>query len=76
MEHDCDEGCDGDHTHKWQISPHPYSNDFDAYVTDDDQEARQAIATAAEQAWDQCGDGMTFTITIKRSAQRTIPEHQ
>jgi len=65
--HDCVEGCDGFHVHKWEIAPHPYSNDFDAFVTDDDQEALKAIQEATEQAWDQCADGMTMTVTIKRS---------
>lgn len=70
-ERDCTEGCDGDHLHKWEIAPHPYSNDFDTYVTDDDAEARAAMEAASEQAWDQCGDGMTMTVTIKRTRMET-----
>jgi hypothetical protein len=68
-ERDCTEGCaDDGHTHKWEITPHPYSSDLDVFVTDSDNDARGAIEDAAEQAWDQCGDGMTRTITIRRRA--------
>jgi hypothetical protein len=68
-ERDCTEGCDGDHSHKWQLEPHPYNSaDFDAFVCDDDQEARLAVMAAAEQAWDQCEPGETRTITIRRAA--------
>ena len=39
---------------RWEISPHPYSCDFDAFVTNDDEQARDAIAYAVEMhLWDQ-----------------------
>lgn len=68
---DCVEGCDGSHVHKWEVTPHPYSSDFDTFVTDSDDEARSAIMHVAEQAWDQCSDGMTMTVTIKRARMET-----
>lgn len=71
MERDCKEGCDDDHTHKWEIIPHPYDSDFDVLVTDDDDEALRAIQEAAEKAWDACEPGQTQTITIKHNALRT-----
>jgi len=38
---------------KWEIWPHPYDNDFDYMVTDDDGAARDAILHAAEMyLWD------------------------
>lgn len=38
---------------KWSIEPHPYDSDYDAMVTDDDNEARDAIMYAAEMfLWD------------------------
>lgn len=67
---DCNEGCADNCRHKWQIEPHPYSNDFDVFVTDDDSRALEALKEAAEQAWDQCGDGMTRTITIRRAPEK------
>jgi hypothetical protein len=69
-EHDCTDGCDGSHAHKWEISPHPYnSSEFDTFVTDSDQAARSAVLAVAEQQWDACESGMTRTITIKCNAQ-------
>ena len=38
---------------KWEIWPHPYDHDYDYFVTDDDNEAREAILHAAEMyLWD------------------------
>ena len=38
---------------KWEVWPHPYSNDFDCFVTDSDDEAREAISNLAEMyLWD------------------------
>lgn len=49
---------------KWKISPHPYSNDYDSFVTDDDNEARDAIWEAAELwLWEQ-NDGEERTLTV------------
>ena len=39
--------------YRWEIEPHPYDNQFDVMVTDDDEEARQAIIYAALAMWDQ-----------------------
>lgn len=64
---DCNQGCDDSCSHKWEIEPHPYSKDFDVFVTDDDQEARRAVIAAAEQAWDQCGAGIVCTVRIRRA---------
>ena len=48
----CEEAESG-RVYKWEIEPHPYSNEFDVYVTDSDEEARQAILHAAEMyLWD------------------------
>lgn len=65
-EQDCTEGCGEDcKGHKWEIEPHPRSH-FDVYVCDDDDDALEVLLEAAEQAWDQCGDGMERTIKIRR----------
>jgi hypothetical protein len=48
----CEEAESG-RVYKWEIEPHPYTNEFDVYVTDFDEEARQAILHAAEMyLWD------------------------
>lgn len=51
---------------RWEISPHPYSTDFDTYVTNDDEQARQAAMDAAEAAWDQMEVGEEIHVVIKR----------
>jgi len=49
---------------KWAISPHPYDDHFDVMVTDDDQQALEAIRWAAElHLWDQ-HDGGTRKIEV------------
>jgi hypothetical protein len=66
---DAAEGCScPDGSHKWEITPNPWSGDFDVLVTDDDQEALNAIKDAAEQAWDQSEPGDKRTITIRMNA--------
>jgi hypothetical protein len=38
---------------KWEIEPHPYDSQYDTFVTDSDNEARDAILHAAESyLWD------------------------
>jgi hypothetical protein len=70
-ERDCSEGCDGDHKHKWEITPNPYhSSDFDIYVTDSDQEAYDAIQAAGEYLMDDMEEGETKTITIKYNGEQ------
>ena len=71
MERDCNEGCDGDHTHKWEISPHYQSSDFDVLVTDCDKQAWEAIVAAAEMVFDDLEPGQERTITIKCNARIT-----
>ncbi len=66
-ETDCAEGCSDECQHKWEISPHPYSSDFDAFVCDDDHRALEAIHDAAQAAWDRCEEGDKATVTIKRN---------
>jgi len=47
------EESDRERVYKWEIEPHPYTNEFDFFVTDSDEEARQAILHAAEMyLWD------------------------
>lgn len=65
---DCTEGCDGSHKHKWELEPHPYSSDFDTYVTDSDQEMMAAVERAALDAWDQCEPGDEKVIKIRMNA--------
>lgn len=44
---------DDDAPHRWEVEPHPYSRDFDYFITDDDIEARTAILETAEMyLWD------------------------
>jgi len=39
--------------YKWEIAPNPYVSSFDSFVTDDDQQAHEAILQAAESyLWD------------------------
>ena len=58
------EGCEADgHKHKWEIEPSP-DLDFDTYVTDDDQEAIDAI----NQLWDAMIPDDEVTIKIKLNA--------
>lgn len=62
---------------KWEVWPHPYSNDFDCFVTDSDDEAREAISNLAEMyLWDGNDGGerivkvvhnVEFSGTAKRS---------
>ena len=50
---------------KWHVSPHPYSKDFDVFVTDDDMAALEAAQYAIEQAWDTVAEGDSATVTIR-----------
>jgi len=57
---------------KWEIEPHPYnSSDFDTFVCDDDDQAREAVLAAAEGAWDQMEEGEEITIVIRRNKVTT-----
>lgn len=60
---DADEG----RVYKWEIEPHPYSSDFDVYVTDDDQSACIAAQEAAEHLWDDMEVGEEKMVKIKRN---------
>lgn len=71
--HDCTEGCDGDHAHKWEIAPHPDKHLADTLVTDDDQEALQWLLSIAESEWDDCEPGETRTITIRHNKPASAP---
>jgi hypothetical protein len=71
---DCLEGCAGDHTHKWEITPHPQTDDADVLIVDDDEEALQFFLNAAEQAWNDCEPGETRTITIRHNVVVTPGE--
>lgn len=47
------EEADSGRVYKWEIEPHPYTQDYDVMVTDSDEEAREAIMHAAEMyLWD------------------------
>ena len=57
-----------DRIYRWQITPHPYNSQFDTFVTDDDNIARQAILDLAEDyLWDQCERGQERSITVKHN---------
>jgi hypothetical protein len=64
---DCDDGCSGDHKHRWEIEPNPYDSDFDVFVTDKDDEAHEAIQHLATQAWDECQPGEERVIKFRRN---------
>lgn len=71
---DCTDGCDhAPGFHKWEIEPNPWNGDFDVMVTDDDQEALNAIKDAAEQAWDQSEPGEERIIKVRMNARSTAP---
>ena len=54
---------------KWEIWPHPYTNDYDYMVTDSDDEARDAILHAAEMhLWDT-NDGEVRTLKVVHNAK-------
>lgn len=57
-----------DRKYRWEISPHPYTTDFDIYVTDDDFEASEALKVLADSTWDCIEDGEEKTISVKRNA--------
>ena len=63
-DHSCDDADEG-HVYRWEIEPHPYSTDYDTYVTDDDQQARQAAMDAAELLWDEMSPGDDVSVKIK-----------
>ncbi len=53
---------------KWEVTPHPYDNDFDTFVTDSDDAARAAILHAAEMhLWDSNDDGERV-LTVRHNA--------
>ena len=65
---DCRDGCaDDDHKHAWEIEPSPQS-DFDVFVCDTDDGARNALERVVEMVWDEIGPGEERTITIRRNA--------
>lgn len=53
---------------KWNIEPHPYSKDYDIFVTNDDQEALDALLHAAEMyLWDDCEPGQERTLKVRHN---------
>lgn len=53
-----------DRQYKWEVEPHPYDSQYDTFVTDSDDDARDAILYAAEMLlWDQ-NDGGKKTLTV------------
>jgi len=59
-----------DVNYKWNIEPHPYSKDYDIFVTNDDQEALDALLHAAEMyLWDDCEPGQERTLTVRHNKQ-------
>lgn len=56
---------------KWEISPHPYSGEWDCMVTNSDEEALKAILHVAEMhLWDG-NDGGERTVKVVRN-----PDHR
>ena len=57
---------------KWAISPHPYADHFDVMVTDDDQQALEAILHAAEShLWDQHEGGTRkLEVSLAKNAEK------
>lgn len=52
--------------YKWEITPHPDSNDYDFMVTDDDNEALAAILRVAEMhLWDAAEPGEERIVKVK-----------
>lgn len=54
-----------DRKYKWEITPHPYSTDFDTFVTDDDKEALKALIELSEFIWDGIESDEEKTISVK-----------
>ena len=69
------EPADEGRVYKWEVEPHPYSSDFDTYVTDDDQEALAAARQALENLWDDMNPGDEVMVIIKmHEPSQTKPE--
>lgn len=60
---------------RWEVWPHPYDSAYDYYVTDDDNEARQAILYAAEMhLWDgNDGGERTLRVVMQSLPWRRTP---
>lgn len=55
---------------KWEIWPHPYDEDYDYMVTDDDNEAREAILHCAlMHLWDD-NDGAERRLKVMHNYTR------
>lgn len=50
--------------YKWEIEPH-YSPDWDIYVTNSDQFAKDALFMIAEKLWDEMQPGEEKIIKIR-----------
>jgi hypothetical protein len=61
---------------KWAISPHPYDKTIDAMVTDDDQQALEAMRHAAEShLWDQHEGGTRkLEVSLVKNAEKQAKE--
>lgn len=65
-----------DEPHRWEVEPHPYSSDYDCFVTDDDKEALKAIMETAEMyLWDE-NDGEERTLRVKMNNSIPNNEHE
>jgi len=54
--------------YKWEVEPHPYDSDFDVFVTNDDGEAIKALLAAAEQGFDDMGEGDELVLRVRLRA--------
>ena len=58
----------GPESYKWNIEPHPYSKDYDIFVTNDDKETLDALLHAAEMyLWDDCEPGQERTLKVRHN---------
>ena len=56
---------------KWNVEPHPYDSSVDVFVTDDDQEALNAIQRAAEMyLWDDIEPGQERVLRVRYNAKK------
>lgn len=65
MTEKCDDGCAGDHKHKWEIEPHPDTSDYDVMVSDNDEEALEAIHRIVEHIFDDITEGEERVIRVR-----------
>ena len=57
-----------DKNYKWNIEPHPYSKDYDVFVTNNDNAALDALLHAAEMyLWDDIEPGQERVLRVRYS---------